>query len=174
MAPSAHDRRSPTHPDDRYRLTPVAQAEGQCLPLTGRYVELVWSELLGPTATLVARRIGHALDRPDRGFDLSLVDLGDSLGVAPSKVRWSLTRLAYFELVTVALDPPAVLTSGLVTAVPLGLLPGSVLLGSSSTANCSGQRARAWPAWGRSALGVGRCAGSTAGRCEAPPGPVAA
>ena len=93
------------------------------MPLTGRYVELVWSELLGPTATLVAPRIGHALDRPDRGFDLSLVDVGDSIGVAPSKVRWSLTRLAYFELVTVALDPPAVLTSGLVTPVPLGLLP---------------------------------------------------
>ena len=123
MTPSAPDRRSPAHPADSYRITPVAPCAGQRLPLTGRYVELVWSELLGPTTTLVARRIGHALDRPDRGFDLSLVGVGESMGVAPGKVRWSLTRLAYFELVTMTVDPPAVLTSGLVTPVPQGLLP---------------------------------------------------
>jgi hypothetical protein len=122
MAPSARDRCSPAYPADSYRITPVAPGAGQRLPLTGRYVELVWSELLGPTTTLVARRIGHALDRPDRGFDLSLVGVGESMGVA-GKVRWSLTSLAYFELVTMTVDPPAVLTSGLVTPVPQGLLP---------------------------------------------------
>ena len=100
------------------RLTRVEAGPNERLPLTGAYLELVWSELLGPTATPVARRIGRALQLPDRPVELSLTDVGNSLGVAPAKVLWSLKRLAYFELIAISSSPAAVVTSGLLTPVP--------------------------------------------------------
>jgi hypothetical protein len=66
MAASTPNPDSPTNTDDRYRLARVAPGTGERRPLTGDYLELVWSELLGPTATMVARRIGRALDEPGR------------------------------------------------------------------------------------------------------------
>src|SRR5215207_9652557 len=112
-------------PDGRpetYRITVVAPAVGERFELTSRYLETVWSEFLGPTTTMLARRIGLILAGPDAEPDLSVVEAGNSLGVGPSKVRWSLTRLAHFELIAVSLRPPAVVTSGLVTAVPVRLV----------------------------------------------------
>ena len=92
---------------------------GEQFELTSSYVEMVWSEFLGPTTTLLAaRRIGLFLAGPQTGADLSIVETGNSLGVAPSRVRWSLTRLAGFELIAVSLGPAAVVTSGLVVPVP--------------------------------------------------------
>jgi hypothetical protein len=114
------------------------------------YVEMVWSELLGPTATLVARRIGHVLERPGHRRELSLTVIGNSLGVAPSKVRWSLSRLAQFELITISSDPDAVVTSGLVTPVPTRLLaklsPGGLLEHRELLGSSAGQRlSKVWP-----------------------------
>jgi len=108
----------------RYGIIIVAPAGGECFELTSRYVELVWSEFLGPTTTLLARRIGLSLAESSPAPGLSLVEVGNSLGVAPSKVRWSLHRLAGFGLVGVSLDPAAVVTSGLAVPVPTRLAEG--------------------------------------------------
>jgi hypothetical protein len=118
MAASNLRAQSPTPADDIYRLVRVEPRPDERLSLTGTYLEHVWSEVLGPTATLVARRIGHALDQPDQPKELSLATVGNSLGVAPAKVLWSFTRLAYFDLIAISSSPAAVVTSGLVTPVP--------------------------------------------------------
>jgi hypothetical protein len=150
MADPNPDTQSPTAPDDRYGVIRVPPGAGERVTLLGPYVEMVWSELLGPTATLVARRIGYALERPDHRRELSLTVIGNSLGVAPSKVRWSLTRLASFELITISSSPDAVVTSGYVTPVPTrllaklspaGLLEHRELLGSSAGRRLS----KVWP-----------------------------
>src|SRR5215217_6025926 len=83
---------------DTYRITVVAPVADELFELTSRYVEIVWSEFLGPTTTMLARRIGLILAGLDPAPDLGVTQTGNSLGVAPSKVRWSLTRLANFEL----------------------------------------------------------------------------
>jgi hypothetical protein len=108
-------------PADRYQVRRAQPGEAERLPMLGRYVEVVWSELLGPTATLVARRIGHVLEGTGDCPELSLAVVGKSLGVAPGKVRWSLARLAYFELITIASKPNAVVASGMVIPVPTRL-----------------------------------------------------
>lgn len=85
---------------DRYRVVAVSPGIGDRWALNGRYVEMVWSELLGPTATLLARRLGDCIDLHPYGIDVSMVEMGASLGVAPSKVRSSLLRLHRFGLST--------------------------------------------------------------------------
>lgn len=103
---------------ETYRVTIVSPAPDELLELTSRYLETVWSEFLGPTATLLARRIGLILIGTDRAHDLGVIGTANSLGVSPSKVQSSLIRLAQFKLIAVSPDPAAVVTSGLVTAVP--------------------------------------------------------
>lgn len=114
--------RSPAEPPnglpETYRVTVVAPTAHEVFELTSRYLETVWSEFLGPTATMLARRLGLILAGPDRAPNLGVFETGNSLGVAPSKVRSSLTRLAQFGLIAVSLRPAAVVTSGLVAAVP--------------------------------------------------------
>jgi hypothetical protein len=113
---------------------------------------------------MVARRIGRALDEPERARrELSLTRVGNSLGVGPSKVRWSLTRLAYFELITIASDPAAVVTSGFVTPVPASLLGKLSPAGLQQHREllCSGHAqslSRVWPI-GSSARGMRRQSG---------------
>src|SRR3954466_13151788 len=78
----------------RFEIIVVAPANGECFELTSRYVELVWSEFLGPTTTPLARRIGLDLAATGATTGLSANEVGRSLGVAPSRVRWALHRLA--------------------------------------------------------------------------------
>jgi hypothetical protein len=109
--PHAH---SPLEPDDRYQIKQVAPADGERPPLLGEYVELVWPDLLGPAAALVARRLGPRA-RATRPTTRAVTH-GDRqlVGRRPEQVRWSLTRLAYFEPISISSDPAAVVTSGLV------------------------------------------------------------
>ena len=107
---------------NRFEIIVVAPANGECFELTSRYVEVVWSEFLGPTTTLLARRIGLDLAATGATTGLSANEVGRSLGVAPSRVRWALHRLAGFGIVGVSLDPAAVVTSGLAVPVPRHLV----------------------------------------------------
>jgi hypothetical protein len=122
MEDEAAAHHSPGAPGDdrasRFEIIVVAPASEECFELTSRYVELVWSEFLGPTTTLLARRIGLSLATAGPATGLLLVEVGSSLGVAPSRVRWSLHRLAGFGIVGVSLAPAAVVTSGLAVPVP--------------------------------------------------------
>ena len=83
---------------DRYAVVPIPVRVADCWLLTGRYVEVVWSELLGPTATLLARRLGDFVERHPAGGEVSVTAMGVSLGAAPSMVRASLVRLDRFGI----------------------------------------------------------------------------
>jgi hypothetical protein len=102
--PDIPDRRadgaSPT--TDVYRVVPIPPRPADQWALDGRYVENVWSEFLGPTATLLARRLADRLDIQPHGYELSLTDTARSLGVPPSKARAALLRLDRYELITVS------------------------------------------------------------------------
>ena len=88
-----------------------AQAEDRWR-LTDAYVEQVWSEHLGPTATLLARRLGRTLEERPRGVDVDLGDLATSLGVQPSIAVKALERLNRFEVVYFAREQLIVGVSG--------------------------------------------------------------
>jgi hypothetical protein len=53
------------------------------------YVELVWSGRLGPTATLLYRRLGGLARACPEGASVDVVDLGAGLGVGRGEGRWS-------------------------------------------------------------------------------------
>lgn len=91
-------------PTDRFRLTDP-------------YVEEVWSEFLGPTATLLARRLGRTIEvRPD-GAELDVGELAASVGVPPTVALRSLRRLHRFEVVHSDLERGVVGVSGFAAPV---------------------------------------------------------
>ena len=125
MEPAEADTHSPTdQPDprpERYRIVVVAPTDDESFGLTSGYLERVWSEFLGPTSTLVARRIGHILlENPAPTLEATAT--ANSLGVAPSRIRWALTRLAEFELIGISTGPDVVVTSGQVVPLPARLI----------------------------------------------------
>jgi hypothetical protein len=101
------------HADDRWRLS-------------GRYVEDVWSEYLGPTATLLARRFSRMMEERPGGVDIDLGDLGDlgdlaaSVGVQRGIAVKALERLNRFEVVYFSADQSIVGMSGFVRSVQGG------------------------------------------------------
>jgi hypothetical protein len=93
-----------------------AQAEDRWR-LSDPYVERVWSEYLGPTATLLARRLGRMLEERPGGVDVDLGDLATSLGVQPSIAVKALERLNRFEVVYFARQQLVVGVSGFAPSV---------------------------------------------------------
>jgi len=120
---------------DQFRVVPISPRVGDRWALTGRYVEMVWSELLGPTATLLARRLGDCVDLHPCGVEVSLADVGRSLGVAPGKVRSSLRRLHRFGLATMCVDRATIEVSGLAPSVSPSL---------SARLSAAGRREHRW------------------------------
>src|SRR6266508_5232925 len=98
---------------DQCLLVPIAPRDGDRWPLRGRYVEMVWSELLGPTAVLLLRRIGELADLNPFGVHFSIAAMSASLGVPPSKVRHSLARLGRLGLISIDAARGVVEVSGL-------------------------------------------------------------
>ena len=99
----------PAQADDRWRLSDP-------------YIERVWSERLGPTATLLARRLGRMLEERSGGVDVDLGDLATSLGVQPSITLKALDRLNRFEIVYFAPEQMIVGVSGFAPSVQGGRL----------------------------------------------------
>jgi hypothetical protein len=69
------------------------------------YVETFWLPTLGPSCVLVLRRFAWWLEREPAGFDVSLEDLGRSVGLGTGTGRRgpivrTLGRLASFNLAT--------------------------------------------------------------------------
>lgn len=89
----------PAHPDDRWRLTDP-------------YIEEVWSEIIGPTATMMARRFGRLIEQRPAGVKLDRRDLADSLGVSETLVNRALHRLNRFGVVSADIDRSIVGVSG--------------------------------------------------------------
>lgn len=86
--------------------------------LSDPYVEDVWSEFLGPTATLLARRLGRLVEQRPGGVEVAVGDVAASLGVAPTVATRALERLHRFEVVHCDLDRGIVGVSGY--APPVG------------------------------------------------------
>jgi len=85
--------------------------------LSGRYVEVVWSEIMGPTATLLARRLSDFIEVNPNGGEISIAGLGRTLGVPPSKVRSALSRMGRHGLISLRPERVSVGISGLVPSV---------------------------------------------------------
>jgi len=85
--------------DDRWRLS-------------DRYVEEVWSEHLGPTATLLARRFGRMIEDHPGGIDIDLADLTSGVGVQRGIALKALERLNRFEVVHFSPEQSLVGVSG--------------------------------------------------------------
>ncbi|MFN3256258.1 MAG: hypothetical protein ACE37B_11215 [Ilumatobacter sp.] len=86
--------------------------------MTDPYVEQVWSEFLGPTATLLARRLGRSVELRPGGQQVEVADLAASVGVAPGVAVRALARLNRFEVVHSDLDRGVIGVSGY--APPVG------------------------------------------------------
>ncbi len=85
--------------------------------MTGRYVEEVWSEILGPTATMLARRLGHLADEHPAGATVSLTALAAGLSSTGPRVTLGLRRLHHHGLVRYATDHSVIAVSGLAPSV---------------------------------------------------------
>ena len=65
------------HPIVRLHAAPISNG----FDVRGRYVELFWLPILGPTAVFAARRFADLLDVVSGPVDVELVELAASLGV---------------------------------------------------------------------------------------------
>lgn len=82
-------------------LDPIADPHG--VHPCSRYVELYWLGILGPSTTLLLRRLSYGFEVNPGGFDLQLSETARSLGLGDrmgksSPFRRALRRLATFEL----------------------------------------------------------------------------
>lgn len=88
--------------------------------LSDRYVEEVWSEHLGPTATLLARRLGRMMEEHPGGVDIDLAELASGVGVQPGIARKALERLNRFGVVHFSAEQLLVGVSGFAPSVQGG------------------------------------------------------
>ncbi len=104
---------SPTH----LNVVAISASAEDRWRLTDPYIEEVWSEFLGPTATLAARRLGRLIETRPGGATLDIRDFANSLGVAPSVAVRAFERLHRFEVVHSDLDRGLVGVSGYAPSV---------------------------------------------------------
>lgn len=90
--------------------------------LSDPYVEEVWSEHLGPTATLLARRFGRIIEEHPVGVDVDLADVAAGLGVQRGIAVKALERLNRFEVVHFSAEQSVVGVSGFAPSVQGGRL----------------------------------------------------
>lgn len=97
---------------DRLEIVVRPAADDEPWGFRSEYVEFVWSEALGPTALLLARRLGTLIERSPHGAEVSVVELAHELGVGVSKIDSSLARLARNGLVSYSREHGVVGASG--------------------------------------------------------------
>jgi hypothetical protein len=75
---------APTFPIPVLKVTPWADPviDELGVDLRSAYVERFWLSTLGPSTTLLLRRVAEGFDRSPDGFDLDLADTASSLGLA--------------------------------------------------------------------------------------------
>ena len=111
-------------PDDHVTVVTTPPRGTDRWALTSPDFEVAWPEVLGPTATLVARRLGRMVEQPGsevRAF--SLGEMGHSLGVSPGKIRDALFRLEHHGIVDVDEPTRTVRLSGNAPQVPPAQAP---------------------------------------------------
>jgi hypothetical protein len=102
---------------ERLRLDVRPAASDERWALRSEYVEQVWSKALGPTALLVARRLGGVIEESPSGAEISIPELAHDLGVGESKVESSLQRLARNALVSYSREYGVIGASGFARSV---------------------------------------------------------
>lgn len=65
-------------PDDLVTIVAMSLRDNDRWELTGLYFETEWSEVLGPTATLLARRLGRIVEHDASPATVSLARIGGS------------------------------------------------------------------------------------------------
>jgi hypothetical protein len=87
------------------RITPWRDeiVDGLGLDPRSRYVETFWLPVLGPSATLLMRRIADGLDEAPAGFEVEVAELARALGLGggtgrSSPVRRAVQRCVRFDL----------------------------------------------------------------------------
>lgn len=108
---------SETDIPDRLQIVVRPAADDERWGFRSEYVEFVWSEALGPTALLVARRLGTLIERSPHGAEVSATELAHELGVGVQKINSSLERLARNGLVSYSREHGVVGASGFVRRV---------------------------------------------------------
>ncbi len=103
-------------------IIPISAGADDRWRLTDPYVEEVWSEFLGPTATMLARRLGRVMESRPGGAEVDVPDLSDSLGVGRGVAIRALERLHRFEVVHSDLSRRIIGVSGYAPSVGEGRL----------------------------------------------------
>jgi hypothetical protein len=87
------------HPDlpEFVHLVVIPRRPSDRWPLRGDYVEVVWAEILGPTAVAIVRRLGRAAT--DLGVDVRFEALTAALAIPPRKALDALRRLHHHRLI---------------------------------------------------------------------------
>jgi hypothetical protein len=104
-------------PCGRLRIFRMSPRSSDMWPLTGPYVEEVWSEILGPTATLLVRRLGRCVDAGP-STRVSVDELGRSLGITGAMVVRALRQLHRHGLITFTPERQSIDVSGFAPSVP--------------------------------------------------------
>jgi hypothetical protein len=98
-------------------VVPLSASADDRWRLSDQYAEEVWSEHLGPTATLLARRFGRMIEDHPGGVDVDLADLASSVGVQRGIAVKALERLNRFEVVHFSAEQSLVGVSGFAPSV---------------------------------------------------------
>ena len=98
-------------------VVPLSASADDRWRLSDRYVEEVWSEHLGPTATLLARRFARMIEERPAGVNVDLAELASAIGVQATVARKALERLNRFEVVFYSAAQSGVGVSGYAPSV---------------------------------------------------------
>jgi hypothetical protein len=81
------------------------------------YVEFVWAEVVGPTAVLLARRLGALIEQEPFGAEIEVAELAEQLCVGPPRLDASFGRLVRQGLVSYSREHGVVGASGFARSV---------------------------------------------------------
>jgi hypothetical protein len=84
-------------PPETVHLVVIPKRSTDRWPLRGDYVEVVWAEILGPTAIAIARRLGRAATELE--VDVPFEVLTAALAIPPRKALDALRRLHHHGLI---------------------------------------------------------------------------
>jgi hypothetical protein len=110
MGMESHQRGPRANLPDRseLRIHPVPHPNTRVrqvgFPLDAAYVEQVWVSQIGPSATLMLRRIAALWDQQGRPATVDAIEFGRSLGLGPPVTGRTLGRLLQFGMARVTSD----------------------------------------------------------------------
>ena len=94
------------------RVVPISARAEDRWRLSDPYNEQVWSEFLGPSATLLGHRFGRMVEEHSGGIDDDLGDLAAGMGVQPNITMKPIKRLHRSDVVCFVTERSIVGVSG--------------------------------------------------------------